>query len=192
MNRPRTVVAGLTLSAAALVFIALDEGYRNRAYIPVPGDVPTIGFGTTGGVKMGDTIEPPQALSRKLADIQKFEGALKQCVKVPLHQHEYDAYLSLSYNIGSGAFCSSSLVRVLNQGQYDAACREILRWDKFKGAPLRGLTIRREREFKQCMGSETRSETRSPSSMHKHSLAAMRRGSHARRPPRSSGASWLA
>lgn len=149
----RTQLASLTLSAAALVGIALHEGYRDTAYIPVPGDVPTIGFGTTDGVKLGDKITPPQALVRALTDIQKFEGALKQCVTVPLHQHEYDAYISLSYNIGSGAFCKSTLVRKLNAGDYAGACKEILRWDKFKGKPLRGLTLRRQQEYRLCTGS---------------------------------------
>lgn len=154
MNGARTKVGALALSAAALVGLALHEGYSDKAIIPVPGDVPTIGFGTTEGVKMGDRITAPQALARKLADVQKFEGALKQCVKVPLHQHEYDAYIGLSYNIGSSAFCGSTLVRLLNQEQYEEACRQILRWDRFKGQPLRGLTIRREAEFKQCMGGQ--------------------------------------
>lgn len=154
MKAARTKVGALALSAAALVSLALHEGYSDRAIIPVPGDVPTIGFGTTEGVKMGDRITAPQALARKLADVQKFEGALKQCVRVPLHQHEYDAYISLSYNIGSSAFCGSTLVRLLNQEQYEEACRQILRWDRFKGQPLRGLTIRREAEFKQCMGGQ--------------------------------------
>lgn len=154
MNGARTKVGALALSAAALVGLALHEGYSDKAIIPVPGDVPTIGFGTTEGVKMGDRITAPQALARKLADVQKFEGALKQCVKVPLHQYEYDAYISLSYNIGSAAFCSSTLVRLLNQERYEEACRQILRWDRFKGQPLRGLTIRREAEFKQCMGDQ--------------------------------------
>jgi lysozyme len=120
----------------------------------VPGDVPTIGFGTTEGVKMGDRIEPVQALVRKLADVQKFEGALRRCVKVPLHQHEYDAFLSLAYNIGAGAFCGSTLVRKLNTGDYAGACAEILRWDKFQGQPLRGLTLRRQNEHRQCLGDE--------------------------------------
>lgn len=149
----RTQLASLTLSAAALVGIALHEGYSPVAYTPVPGDVPTIGFGTTEGVKLGDKITPPQALARALTDIQKFEGALKQCVTVPLHQHEYDAYISLSYNIGSGAFCGSTLVRKLNAGDYAGACKEILRWDKFKGKPLRGLTLRRQQEYRLCTGS---------------------------------------
>ena len=148
----RRAVASLTLSAAALVGIVMSESYTDRAVIPVPGDVPTIGFGTTEGVKLGDKITPPVALKRALADVQKFEGALRACVTAPLSQGEYDAYLQLSYNIGSGAFCRSTLVRKLNAGDYAGACQQILVWDKFKGKPLRGLTFRREREYQECMG----------------------------------------
>ncbi len=148
----RVVIGALSLSASALVGIALHEGYRGEAYIPVKGDVPTIGFGTTAGVKPGDRIEPVQALVRKLADVQRFEGALKECVRVPMHQYEYDAFMSLAYNIGPGAFCGSTLVRRLNAGDYTGACNEILRWDRFRGEPLRGLTLRRQAENRQCLG----------------------------------------
>lgn len=148
----RLPLVALRLSAVALVGIAGWEGYRSVAYIPVPGDVPTIGFGTTKDVKMGDTIDPVTALQKKIRDVEKFEGAVKQCVKVPLAQNEYDAYLSLAYNIGSGAFCRSTLVRKLNVEDYAGACEEILKWDKFKGKPLQGLTNRRQAEYKQCMG----------------------------------------
>ena len=150
--KARIVIGALTLSASALVGIAVHEGYRGEAYTPVKGDVPTIGFGTTAGVKPGDRIEPVQALVRKLADVQRFEGALKECVRVPLHQYEYDAFMSLAYNIGSGAFCGSTLVRRLNAGDYAGACAEILRWDRFRGEPLRGLTVRRQAENRQCLG----------------------------------------
>ena len=149
---PRNKIAALSLSAAALVGIALHEGYRDTAYIPVPGDVPTIGFGTTQGVKPGDKITPPQALVRALADVQKYEGAIKDCVGAPLYQHEYDAYTSLAYNIGPTAFCDSTLVRLLNQERYEEACQQILRWDKFRGQPLPGLTKRRQQEYAQCLG----------------------------------------
>jgi lysozyme len=151
--KARIVIGALTLSASALVGIAVHEGYRGEAYRPVPGDVPTIGFGTTDGVKPGDRIEPVQALVRKLQDVQRFEGALRQCVRVPLHQHEYDAFLSLAYNIGPGAFCGSTLVRRLNAGDYAEACAEILRWDRFRGEPLRGLTLRRQQENRLCLGT---------------------------------------
>lgn len=154
MQRPsRNVVAGLALSASALVGIVLHEGYSDEAITPVPGDVPTIGFGTTDGVKMGDRITPPKALERALGDISKYEGALKKCVRVPLSQNEYDAYVSLSYNIGTGAFCRSTLVKYLNESRYEEACNEILKWDKFKGKPLRGLTLRRQEEYRKCLGN---------------------------------------
>ena len=114
----RRTVAGLSLSAAALVGILLHEGYTDRAVVPVKGDVPTIGFGATTGVKLGDTTTPPKALARALTAVQQFEGALKQCVTVPLAQHEYDALVSFSYNVGSHAFCQSTLVKKLNAGDY--------------------------------------------------------------------------
>jgi len=150
----RTNVAALVLSAAAIIGIVVHEGYSDNAYIPVAGDVPTIGFGTTTGVKLGDKITPIKALERALTDVNAFEHALKSCVKVPLHQYEYDAYISLSYNIGSKAFCNSTLVKFLNEGNYEEACKQILRWDKFRGKPLKGLTIRRQSEYRQCIGTQ--------------------------------------
>lgn len=153
----------LALSAAALVGIATHEGYSDKAIIPVPGDVPTIGFGSTEGVKLGDRTTPPKALARALADVQKFEGALKQCVTVPLHQYEYDAFVSLAYNVGPTAFCGSTLVRKLNAGDYPGACDEILRWRFFQGKDCAlavnqklcgGLWTRRQAEAKQCAGGQ--------------------------------------
>lgn len=124
-NRNRIVIAALTLSAAGFVGITGHEGFTDKAVIPVAGDVPTIGFGTTQGVKMGDKITPPQALKRALVDVGKFEGAVKQCVTVPLHQYEYDAYVDLAYNIGPTAFCNSTLVARLNEGAYAEACAHV-------------------------------------------------------------------
>lgn len=142
----------LALSASALVGIALHEGYRGEAYEPVKGDVPTIGFGTTEGVEMGDKITPERALVRLLQDANKFERAVKRCAPVPMYQHEFDSYVSLTYNIGEGAFCKSTLVKLLNQQKYDEACQQILRWDRFKGRPLPGLTKRRQEEYQKCLG----------------------------------------
>lgn len=159
MNAPRATLAALTLSAAALVGIVTQEGYSDKAVIPVKGDVPTIGFGTTQGVKMGDTTTPPKALSRALSDISQYEGALKSCVRVPLHQREYDAFVSLAYNIGPRAFCRSTLVKKLNAGDYAGACSEIQRWSWFNGrdcalpgSGCAGLAKRREAESRQCLG----------------------------------------
>jgi len=147
----RQDIAAITLSATALVAIVVHEGYRENAYIPVAGDVPTIGFGTTSGVKLGDRTTPEKALQVAIRDVQKFEGAVKSCVGVPLTQNEYDAYISLSYNIGAGAFCRSTLVKKLNEQDYVGACNEILKWDKFNGKPLAGLTKRRQEEHTKCL-----------------------------------------
>ena len=161
MIPPRRSLAAISLSAAALVGIVLHEGYSDRAIIPVPGDVPTIGFGTTAGVKLGDTITPPQALARALVDVQQFEGAIKTCVTVPLTQNEYDAYVSFAYNVGRRAFCQSTLVKKLNLGDFKGACDELLRWRFFQGKDCAlpenrrlcgGLVKRREAEYRQCLG----------------------------------------
>lgn len=149
----RPAVTSLYLSAAVLVGIALEEGFTSKAVIPVPGDVPTIGFGTTEGVKKGDVITPERALVRLLGDADKFSEGVKKCAAVPLYQYEFDAYVSLSYNIGTGAFCNSTLVKKLKTYDYEGACKEILKWNKFKGEPLEGLTHRRQREYKLCMGN---------------------------------------
>jgi len=149
----RRVLSSLVLSAAALVGIALSEGYSDTAIIPIKDDVPTLGFGSTEGVKLGDKTTPVKALARTLQDIQKFEGAIKKCVVVPLHQYEYDAYVNLAYNIGTGAFCGSTLVKKLNTTDYAGACQEILRWDRAKGMKIKGLTVRRQAEYQKCIGN---------------------------------------
>jgi lysozyme len=148
----RRAVAGIALSASALVGIATWEGYVEKAYQDIVG-VWTIGFGTTAGVKPNMSTTPVVALQRKIEDIGKFEGALKQCVKVPLHQYEYDAYISLAYNIGPTAFCGSTLVSKLNATDYAGACKEILRWNRAGGEVVKGLDNRRKAEYKQCIGS---------------------------------------
>jgi len=152
MNIPRKHIAGLALSATALVGIIMSEGYTDTAVIPVPGDVATIGFGTTDGVKMGDKITAPVAVKRALGDVQKFEGAIKQCVTVPLTQNEYDAWISFSYNVGSSAFCRSTAAKKLNAGDYEGACREMDKWIYVKGRRIQGLVNRRAMERDLCLG----------------------------------------
>ena len=153
MKNPRIAIGALALSATTLIGIALHEGFEPKAYVPLAGDVPTIGFGTTDSVKMGDTITVERALVKLLQDANKFERAVKRCAPVPMHNYEFAAFVSLAYNIGEGAFCRSTLVKKLNAQDYDGACREILKWDRFKGKPLAGLTKRRQAEYQQCIGA---------------------------------------
>lgn len=153
----RQGVAALVLSASALIGIAVHEGFKEQAYIPVPGDVPTIGFGSTTNldgspVRLGQRTTSVEALKRLGKDVEKFETAVKNCAPVPMYQYEFDAYVSLTYNIGPNAFCKSTLAKKLLQYDYEGACKEILRWDRFQGKPLKGLTIRRQEEYKTCIG----------------------------------------
>ena len=141
----------MTVSAATLVGIAGYEGYSSTAYVPVKGDVPTIGWGTTAGVKKGDTIEPTQALQRLYRDTETAKAGIGRCVKVPLSQNELDAYLSLSYNIGAKAFCGSTLVKKLNKKDYKGACAELKRWVYSQGRKRPGLVKRREQEYQTCI-----------------------------------------
>lgn len=147
----RLAVAGLSLSAVGLLTIAKWEGFSDQAYIPVPGDVPTIGFGSTEGVKMGDTITVPKALERLMRDVGVAESAIGRCVKVPLSQSEYDAFTSFAFNVGGEAFCSSTLVKKLNSGDYDGACDELERWVYSQKRVVPGLVNRRQVEYRLCV-----------------------------------------
>ena len=156
-NKTRTLIAGLVLSAGGLIGIASHEGYRETAYVPVPGDVLTIGFGSTTNkdgsrVALGQRTNPVSSLKRLGEHVEVFEEAVKRCAPVAMHQYEFDAYVSLTYNIGGNAFCKSTLVTKLNAYDYEGACKEILKWDKFKGNPLPGLTKRRMEEYDTCIG----------------------------------------
>ena len=155
----RQTVAALSLSAAALVGIAVHEGYRDEAYIPVRGDRPTIGFGDATGVQMGQRTDPVRALIRLNQHVDNFQREMRACLgDVPLFQHEWDAYVSFTYNVGSAAFCRSTLVRLLKEDppKYAEACAQLLRWTKFQGRDLPGLVKRRTDEYRLCMGEAGR------------------------------------
>ena len=151
MRKSRIAAYSIAISAACLVGIATHEGYRSEAYKDAVG-IPTIGFGETAGVKMGDKTTPERALVQLLESTEKHADAIRQCIRVPLYQHEFDAYVSLAYNIGAGNFCRSTLVKKLNAKDYAGACEEIRRWNKAGGKVLPGLVKRREAEYRMCMG----------------------------------------
>lgn len=151
----------LTLSAAALVGIAGHEAYRSLPYDDGAG-VQTIGFGTTRiegrPVQPTDRATPERALVWMAGDLDRMQRSMRRCLgEVPLHQHEWDAYVSLTYNIGEAAWCNSTLVRLLKQTppDYAGACAQILRWNRAGGRVMRGLVTRREAEYRQCMGTST-------------------------------------
>lgn len=151
-NKVRLAVSALCVSAVCLAGIAGYEGYRGEAYLPTKADRLTIGYGETKGVKPGDRTTPERALVQLLKSTEQHADSIRQCIHVPLYQHEWDAYVSLAYNIGAGNFCKSTLVKKLNAEDYAGACREILRWDRQAGKTLPGLRLRRQGEYGLCRG----------------------------------------
>lgn len=128
---------------------ALIKGYETlqlEAYCPTKDDVPTIGWGHTRGVAMGDTCTEEQAEAWFLEDVAWAEECVNRSVRKLLAQEEFDALVSLCFNIGCPAFSGSTLVNKLNDGDFDAASAQFHRWNKQRGNVLAGLTKRRAEE----------------------------------------------
>lgn len=145
----RKPVAALVISAAALVGIAVHEGYKSNAYQDV-GGVYTVGYGQADGVKKGDVTDPVRALVKLEQSLDEHAKGMVQCIRVPISQGEYDAYLDFTYNVGVSAFCHSTLNKKLNSSDYDGACKELLKWDTAGGKVVPGLLKRRQEEYDQC------------------------------------------
>ena len=121
------------------------EGFSGKAYI-CPAGVPTIGYGHTGNVHPNDTITQTEATALLERDLQRFQDGVKKAVKVPLNDNQLAALTSFAYNVGLGAFGTSTLLKQLNEGHYDLAADQFLRWTKGGGKELPGLVTRRAAE----------------------------------------------
>lgn len=135
--------------------IAKFEGLRLKAYQDT-GGIWTIGYGSTKdpftglSVREGDVITKDTALSWLKKDIEQRQFAIRKLIKVPVNSNQLAALTSLAYNIGLGAFQTSTLLRLLNQKANIAqVADQFLRWNKVKGVEVKGLTNRRilEREL---------------------------------------------
>ena len=136
----------MKINAAGLGLIKGFEVLRLEAYIPTPEDVPTIGYGHTKGVQMGDTCTEDEAEAWLREDLEWAEECVERAVAKLLHENEHAALVSLCFNIGCKAFTDSTLVRLLNDGDFDAAEEQFKRWNKQAGRELAGLTRRRAAE----------------------------------------------
>lgn len=161
----RVGIAIVMVTASTLTGIAKYEDYRETAYVPVKGDVATIGFGSTKGVKLGDRTTPTRALLRLYEEVEGvYADGLKRCITVPLHMHEFGAYVSLAYNVGVPTVCRKAkpgeppnLIDLINAQKYAEACARIEAFNKGpdgKGGKkvLPGLVKRRAVERAMCEG----------------------------------------
>lgn len=164
----RLAVAMLSLSAVGFSGIALRESYAPTAVIPIAGDRPTIGFGSTfkedgSPVKITDTTTPQRAIRMSLAHIGKDELQLRRCVTGQLNQAEYDILVDFSYWRGSGGACRSEVVKAINRGDYVASCEAYLNLDsrravgrdcKDRANRCRGVWLRAQERHSKCMEAQ--------------------------------------
>lgn len=135
----------MTLSPAGLALIKQFEGLELKAYRCSAG-VPSIGYGHTKGVRMGDTCTQAQAETWLAQDVEWADRAVTDSVMVPITQGMHDALTSFVYNVGAGAFRKSTLLRLLNESKYGLAAAQLPRWNRAKGRAVDGLTKRRAAE----------------------------------------------
>ena len=122
------------------------EGFRKDAYL-CPSGIWTIGYGHTATTKPGMTITIREGELLLKRDLQIFEQAVNNLVKVSLTQNQFDTLVSFAYNVGVGAFSNSSLLKFLNRGHHKTAAKELHRWVRGSNGKLPGLVRRRKAEY---------------------------------------------
>lgn len=144
----------MIVSARGESFIKGFEQCRLKAYMPTEDDVPTIGWGSTGpDVHMGLVWTQEQADARFATDLAHFATSVGMAAGAATQtQGQFDAMVSLAYNIGIAAFRGSTLLRKHIAHDYAAAAEQFLRWDKQAGVVLKGLTRRRQAERRMYLG----------------------------------------
>lgn len=145
------VQKGTTMARDSLLGLVKQfEAFRSHAYLPTKDDVPTLGYGMTKGVKMGDTISEPEATQMLNEHLDETQNHVKSLVKVPLNKNQLDAITSLVYNVGTGAFARSQALKALNAGDVNTFKNMAFGEDHgfvFQaGKKLQGLVNRRQKE----------------------------------------------
>ena len=141
----------MKISNKGLELIKEFEGFSANAYL-CPAKIPTIGYGNTfwedgRKVRIGEQISKSKALELlEFVANKDFADKIFPLIKVQINQNQFDAMVSLAYNIGVGAFSNSTLLKRVNVKDFLGAANEFLKWDKSNGKPLLGLTRRRQRE----------------------------------------------
>lgn len=154
----RTNIEDLSVSLQCYDLVKHFEKFYAKSYV-CPGGELTIGYGHTRFDKepyfdRNSAWTEEYASDVLEADLQGTIKILKKYVKVPLYQHEFDALISWTFNLGSGSLSSSTMLERLNEQKYREAADEMLKWDKTGGKTLAGLTRRRKSEnYLFCSGN---------------------------------------
>jgi lysozyme len=151
----RTKAKGMALIgggvlALATPLVAHYEGLMTNAYLD-PVGIPTICYGSTRGVKIGDSKTKEQCNELLNEELKEYLQYVDDYIYVPMPDTRRAALTSFVYNVGPTAFKSSTLRRLMNEGKTRKACEELSRWIFAKGHILRGLVRRREAEKEMCL-----------------------------------------
>lgn len=136
--------------AALLLVVPAYEGVSYVAYKD-PVGIPTICFGSTAGVHLGQTATKAQCDALLKEELFLAAEPVQRCITADLTDGQYTALVSLSYNAGPKAVCGSTLQKKFNQGDYRAGCDQIKRWVYARGIKLPGLVTRRNEEHALCV-----------------------------------------
>ena len=148
-----TKETNMEISQEGLSLIKKFEGCELESYKCAAG-VWTIGYGSTNGVEEGMEISQERADMLLLEDVEVFEEAVNKLVEVSLEQNQFDALVSWTFNLGSTNLQNSTLLKVLNNKDYEGVPAQIKRWNKAGGEVLQGLVRRREAEALLFEGKE--------------------------------------
>jgi len=135
----------MKISQEGIALIKVFEGCKLESYLCAAG-VWTIGYGHTKMVEEGQEITQEEADNILLNDLEIYEEAVLKAVEVPLHQHQFDALVSWTFNLGGANLNASTMLKVINKGEYEDVPAQIKRWNKAGGKVLQGLIRRREAE----------------------------------------------
>lgn len=141
------------VSQGAVELARHHEGFRANAYLD-PIKIPTIGYGLTRyfhrpgapRVQMGEVISHDEAMYGLLYTLQMFMNEVAPRIRVPLTQNQIDAIASFVYNVGVTNFLNSTMLRMLNAGDYRGAADQFPRWNRAGGKVFNGLVRRRAEE----------------------------------------------
>ncbi|MDA8928923.1 lysozyme [Gammaproteobacteria bacterium] len=135
----------MKISVEGLSLIKNFEGLELNAYQCAAG-VWTIGYGHTKGVFEGQTIKKAEADEMLVLEMEEYEKAVNDAVTISIDQCMFDALVSWTYNLGPSNLNASTMLKVLNSGDYDGVPEQIKRWNKAGGKVLEGLIRRRNAE----------------------------------------------
>ena len=150
---PATKETSMEISQEGLSLIKKFEGCKLQSYKCAAG-VWTIGYGSTNGIEEGMEISQERADMLLLEDVEVFEKAVNELVEVPLEQNQFDSLISWTFNLGPTNLKNSTLLKVLNNKNYDEVPTQIKRWNKAGGKVIQGLIRRREAEALLFEGKE--------------------------------------